>query len=199
MPVTIRHIKLQSDDFSPADLYGYDKFGAGEYINQNNGYNASAYNSYFQMNTLFNDMYAVDRANNDNYRANFAPILFQQDFGEGRLEEWYDYTDMTNISPVNHLNIMTYAPIRTLMEQGRIEGFGYDPESIPEDMIGLKLNNGKSYIEDDGSYHKQIYRYSDMPRYSEEELRIFEHQRRMLDLCLQDTNFDPTNTDLERY
>lgn len=199
MALNVQFLDIKSDDFSPTDLIGRDKYRIGSYINESLGYGQHS-SPYLGQNQVFNQIYANDQMWNQQFLDEVEVLEYIPDDGKGVIEYWNDISDMTNIGQVNHLNLMTYAPIRKLATEGRIEAFDYDPFSIPEeDIIGRMISNGRADVEDDGSYELEMMRHSDDLDYTDKQLAIFEHQRRMVDIVLRDTDLDPTNTKLERF
>lgn len=100
-----------------------------------------------------------------------------------------------------YLPILLYPPVRSLLERGRVEGWGIDPSQLPEgDVYGRLINNGR--IEDlqmaldaspDGVVEFTSTWCSDDPDLSFADLDAIEITRRTVDLILSDTEFDPTN------
>lgn len=199
MALNVQIVDMKSDDFSPMDLYGYNKYQMGDLLTQQSGFNPSL-SPYLNQNVTFNQIFAADRQGYQQF-VNEIEMIDVNPFNEaGEVEYWEDISEMTNISQANHLNLITYAPVRQLILEERISGFGYDPASIPdEDIIGRMINNGRAYIKEDGSYERSMTKYSDDLNYSDKQLRKFDRQRDMVDLVLASTNLDPTDTKLERF
>lgn len=109
-----------------------------------------------------------------------------------------------SITPAMHLPILMYEPVRTLFDQGRVSGFGYDPEFLPEeDVYGRLINNGTTYdalesLDDENMVTLDYTYWSDDPVLTDEELDSIEDTRRFVDRILADTVYDPTDIDLER-
>lgn len=106
----------------------------------------------------------------------------------------------SNIPQIMHLPILTYAPIRALLEQGRIDGFGWDPSQIPEeDDWGRYLSNG--YVADVGSViNKETGEFkvswkmcsTDVER-TQQDIDYIRNAREMIDHILETTELDPTS------
>ena len=90
---------------------------------------------------------------------------------------------MREVPPCMKLPIVTYAPVRTLLEAGRISGFGIDPRFLPdEDVYGRLIDNGKVRIdkktkEVEFSWHWQ----TDDPRLTDGDLEAIEQTREWID------------------
>lgn len=109
-----------------------------------------------------------------------------------------------SVTPAMHLPILMYEPVRTLFDQGRVSGFGFDPEFLPEeDVFGRLIDNGTSYdvladLDDEGAVTLESTYWSDDPEMTDQELDAIEDTRRFIDKILADTNYDPTDITLER-
>lgn len=198
MGLNIQYVSLGTDDFSPVDFYGYDSYDTADYINNQAQMRGAVYTGRLGQHSLFEEMRAASRQAHYDFRAIVQTQEYERVAGEGIIETWTSYADMRNIAKANHLNMLTYAPIRKLHREGRVSGWGYDPESVPdEDIIGRMINNGRSWVNLDGSYHIQFYRHSDDLPYTRDQLDKFEMQRLMVEMCLENTSLDPTDTELE--
>ncbi len=102
------------------------------------------------------------------------------------------------IPPSMHEAILTYAPIRTMLDDGLIGGFGIKPEDLPEYDIWAKLiNNGQIEID-----HKLVvgeelnfewnYDKGD-PTPTVDELFAVEQTRNWIDDFISKTDYDITN------
>lgn len=103
------------------------------------------------------------------------------------------------------LPIVMYEPVRKLLGQGRIGGFGFDPDWLPtEDVYGRLINNG--HVEDvlaapelEKGYAPLYYEWhSDDPDLDPDELDAIRETRRFIDYMLMHTACDPTNISSER-
>lgn len=105
-----------------------------------------------------------------------------------------------------YLPILLYPPVRSLLERGRVDGWGIDPSLLPEgDAYGRLINNGR--IEDlqtalnaspDGCVEFVSTWTSDDPDLSFDDLDAIEITRNTIDRILQDTEYDPTNIESVR-
>lgn len=200
MALNVQILNMKTDDFAPSDLFGNDKYEVGDYIRKSRGKDPSTYR-YLGSNTYFSEIRRRDRAFNDYLRGDLEFVDYTPDHDDlSYIEEWRSFDDMRDIGRGSHLNIMTYKPVRDLAMQGRISGFGYGPEGIPEeDTIGRMIANGWGTVEEDGNLEIVDEWISSDPEFKDSQLDLFEKQRRMIDLCLSATNLDPTDTRLERF
>jgi len=104
--------------------------------------------------------------------------------------------DFTAIPPCMYEPIIMYPPLRHLLEEGRINGFGFDPEYLPsEDVYGRLIENGTCESEPDKDGKKWMtwtWRSTD-PKISETELDYVEMTRESIRRLLETTKFDPTD------
>lgn len=112
--------------------------------------------------------------------------------------------DFRYVPPCMQLPILMYAPVRQALEEGRVSGYGFDPENLPdEDVYGRLIDNG--YVEDvfetcgdntacDLTWHWK----SDDPDLSISEIEAIQETRRRIDYILQETPWDPTDIRTER-
>jgi len=116
--------------------------------------------------------------------------------------------DLINPPPVMILPIVTFKPIRKLLEEGRIDGYGINPQYLPEeDVYDRLINNGKvddilnsllpkKNKETDETEYYIIHRNvitSEDPDLTFEELDAIEETREFLLEVLRTTQVDPTN------
>jgi hypothetical protein len=93
--------------------------------------------------------------------------------------------------------ILAFEPIKTLFEQHRIFGFGF--ESAPEeDVYGRLINNGRiddiaEAMDKDGMVEFEWTWKSTDPDYTFEDLDNMEATREWLEKFLEETNIDPTD------
>ena len=90
---------------------------------------------------------------------------------------------MREVPPCMKLPIVTYAPIRTLLEAGRIHGFGIDPRYLPdEDVYGRMIDNGKVLITKDTKELEFKWHWkSDDPKLTDNDLEAIEQTRGWID------------------
>lgn len=113
--------------------------------------------------------------------------------------------DFTFVPPCMQEPIIMYEPVRKLFEQGRVSGFGFDPDNLPEeDVWGRLINNGVvesvfESMDDDGRVELNYTWYVSDPDPSFEELDYVETTRHAIDKMLANTDFDPTCYPLKRF
>ena len=101
--------------------------------------------------------------------------------------------------------ILMYEPVRMAFQEGRVEGFGYNPESLPEeDVYGRMIENFTcrdvaAASDEEGYYPISATLYSDDPDLTDDELFAIRSTRRFIrDKILKGTDRDPTAIDLPR-
>lgn len=115
--------------------------------------------------------------------------------------------ELMGVPPCMHVPILQYRPVLDLLKEGRIDGYGYDPNSFPEDDVYDRLiNNGKVLLytgdevfkdpENPNMFvAKSEFRSYD-PKLTEGELTAVELTRAFIDKFLEDpetSHLDPTN------
>lgn len=95
--------------------------------------------------------------------------------------------------------ILMFEPVRTLFMQGRVEGFGYNPDSLPdEDAYGRLIDNHTcedvaAASDDEGYYTTTGTVYTDDPEMDDDELYYLRRTREFIrDKILSGTDRDPT-------
>jgi len=103
------------------------------------------------------------------------------------------------------LAIAFFPPVRKLMEEGRVDGFGYDPNSLQEDDVYGRLidnftcNDVAEASDEEGYYDIKAVQFSDDPEYSDDELYAIHKTREyILDKLLAETDRDPTDIEVCR-
>jgi len=111
--------------------------------------------------------------------------------------------DFKTVPPCMYEAIVQYAPIRRLLEQGRVSAWGIDPEHLnADDMWGRLVNNG--YVDDVAALDKDGYityttvHESTDPIWTHDDLRAIRTTRETIDDLLRDTDLDPTNIECMR-
>ncbi len=114
------------------------------------------------------------------------------------------YDDFRYIPGQMQLPILLYAPVRDLYDRGRIEGFGYHHDTLPqEDVYAHILASGR--VEDVGEamdsdgmvlFHWEMS--SDDPHLDEEQKAAIRDTREVIDRMLYETSYDPTSWPNER-
>lgn len=113
--------------------------------------------------------------------------------------------DFRSIPPCMELAIVMFDPIRQGMIEGRIEGFGYDPSSLPQDDVFGRLidnfscNDVLAASDEEGYYDISATLYSDDPDLTPDELHAIDKTRSyILNKLLKETDRDPTAIELPR-
>lgn len=113
--------------------------------------------------------------------------------------------DFKSIPPVMEMAILLYEPVRQGFVEGRIEGFGYNPDSLPEeDAYGRLIDNFTcedvaEASDEDGWYSVSGTLYSDDPELDDNELYAIRRTREYIrDHVLAKTDRDPTAIALPR-
>ena len=113
--------------------------------------------------------------------------------------------DLSYIPPSMYLPIVMYEPVKALLQEGRISGFGFEYEHLPkEDVYGRLINNGtindvlRAPKDEDGIIYSESLYVSTDPNLSDDELTSIEDTRSFLFRLLGETNVDPTDPDNER-
>lgn len=106
--------------------------------------------------------------------------------------------DFFAVPPSMQLPILMYAPVRDLFDRGRIEGFGYNTEYLPEvDIYAHILASGRvedvaEAMDKDGVVRFHWEMHSDDPQLSGEQVRAIRDTREFIDQMLMNTEYDPT-------
>lgn len=91
--------------------------------------------------------------------------------------------DLYNVAPCMQEAIVMYRPVRELLEDGRISGYGINPDNLPsEDVYGRLIDNGRT----DTVTKKELEWYwrTDDPKLTEAELEAIEQTRGWIDRFL---------------
>lgn len=113
--------------------------------------------------------------------------------------------DFRSIPPSMELAILMFEPVLQGFKEGRIEGFGYDINTLPEeDIHGRYIDNFTcedvaEASDDDGYYDIKATFYSDDIDLSEDEVYAIRKTRDYIrNKLLPKTDRDPTNIDMMR-
>ena len=112
--------------------------------------------------------------------------------------------DFRSIPPSMELMLVTYGPMRELLREGRIDGFGYDPDTLPdEDLYGRLVDNYRcenvlEAMDDEGRYTVTGHHRSTDPELSADDRRATWLTRRAIDRLMSETNRDLTDIDTLR-
>lgn len=112
---------------------------------------------------------------------------------------------LEHVPPCMYIPLLTHAPLRKLLEEGRIGGWGVKPEELPEeDVAGRLMNNGrfdtmnKEWMNDPEAGVSYVFKSGD-PDYTIEQLNMIETSRWFIDEFLEQSlgpngdNVDPTD------
>ena len=100
--------------------------------------------------------------------------------------------------------ILMFEPVRKLFMEGRVDGFGYDPSTLPEeDVHGRLLDNFtcedvRGSSDEDGYYPITATLRSDDPDLTDDELWSIRKTRSYIRNLLEETDRDPTCIELTR-
>ena len=112
--------------------------------------------------------------------------------------------DLKYIPASMHLPIIMYQPVRELLEQGRISGFGYNPDHLPkEDVYDRLINNGtvhdvSAVIDDEGRIPFEWEFKSTDPILSDDELNHIEATREFMLKLINTSDIDMTDAPFDR-
>ena len=110
---------------------------------------------------------------------NAANILFDRDV----IKEIDSEEKLSTIPTCMHVAIVTYQPIREVLDKGLIHGFGIDPKYLPkEDAVGRLIDNGKftwTQGEPKPEYIEYHFKSTD-PVYEVEDLEKIETSREFI-------------------
>ena len=122
-----------------------------------------------------------------------------------RIRPLIAINDFKAIPLCMEMAICLYPPVRQGIEEGRMEGFGYIPDSLPtEDVFGRMIENFRcddvlAASDDDGYFPLSGTMYSDDPDLSDDELDAIEATRNFIrNKILRETMMDPTCIELDR-
>ena len=109
------------------------------------------------------------------------------------------FDDYLSIPPCMELPILLFEPVRRAFEQGRIEGFGYDPDRLPEeDYFGriasnLSCDDVLAASDADGYFELTAQYYSDDPELDDDDINAIIKTRRFIEReIFENTKLDPT-------
>ena len=91
--------------------------------------------------------------------------------------------DLYNVPPCMQEAIVMYQPVRELLMDGRIYGYGINPVNLPEeDVYGRLISNGKTNSVDKNEL--EWYWRTDDPKLTEDDLEAIEKTRGWIDRFL---------------
>lgn len=105
--------------------------------------------------------------------------------------------DLKHIPECMHDSILRYAPIKSLFDQARIFGFGYDYVS-DDDIYKRLIDNGNcdnvnEAINSKGEFTLEYHFESTDPDLTFEEIESIRDTRAYIDYILENTDIDPTD------
>jgi hypothetical protein len=112
--------------------------------------------------------------------------------------------DFRSVPLCMEMAIATFEPVRRGILEGRMEGFGYDPLTLPEDVYGRLLDNFTcedvaTASDSEGYYQVSGTLYTDDPDLDDDQLYSIQRTREyIVNKILKDTDRDPTAIDLVR-
>jgi hypothetical protein len=113
--------------------------------------------------------------------------------------------DFKSVPACMEMAILTFAPVRQGVLEGRMEGFGYDPSTLPpEDDYGRLIDNFTcedvaAASDENGYYPISGSLFSDDPDLSDDDLLSIRVTREyILNRVLAETDRDPTAIELPR-
>lgn len=114
------------------------------------------------------------------------------------------FDDFQYVPPCMYESLIFYPPMKRMLEQGRIEGWGYDADNLTdEDRWGRLIKNGvvedvlEAHAGDDDIIYEQTFDSGD-PDWDLDKLDAVESARRTIDRMMAETQFDPSNYPMER-
>jgi hypothetical protein len=136
--------------------------------------------------------------------ANKVKIIANQLFEPDGYKAIITEDDLINIPSKMILPILLEPEVRSLLKEGRIDGFGYDEANLPEeDYYGRLCNNG--YVEDTLSALDEkgnlelTFEFEDTdPELSLDEMDYIMETRQYIKNILRTTYKDPTNYPMSR-
>lgn len=115
------------------------------------------------------------------------------------------FEDFESIPLCMEIPIVVFAPVRQGILEGRMDGFGYSPDSIPEDDVyGRLIDNFTcedvhASSDDEGYYEITGTLYTDDPELSDDELYAIRKTRDYIrDKILNNSDRDPTYIEMMR-
>ena len=108
--------------------------------------------------------------------------------------------DLRHMPPIMHQAMLTFEPMRKLLEKGQIQGWGYQPINLPShDPYFHLMNNGVvdtalAPVVDD-FYEMSFTWTSTDPELNADETRHIRTAREFVQSILNETDLDPTSPD----
>ncbi len=132
-------------------------------------------------------------------------ILLQQYEEENYFFELRSKEDLEKITPHMQLPMLTHQPLFRLHQQGRVEGWGYDPSDIkrvkPDYDRLIDINGHVDLNIYSPNYNSETKEYSleytwlcTDPKYTAEQLSILQDNREFISEFLETSDIDPTDT-----
>jgi hypothetical protein len=112
--------------------------------------------------------------------------------------------DFAQVPASMQLPILLYAPVRDLFDRGRVEGFGFNPEYLPEEdvfahiLAAGRIEDVGAAMDANGVVKMNWTMWSDDPLLTGEEKSAIRDTREYIDRILANTSYDPTSWPNER-
>jgi hypothetical protein len=102
--------------------------------------------------------------------------------------------ELKYVPQIMQMPILMMPEVRTLMGQGRVEGYGYDLNQIPEDDFYGRIceTNGLAVSTDDSKYIESVW-YSTDPDMSIDDMDAVADTRTFVRYVIEAMKLDPTN------
>ena len=124
--------------------------------------------------------------------------------GSREAYPWVEhYDDLRSLPATMHMPMITYEPVRQLLKEGKINGFDYKAENLPDDDVYDRLiHNGEiefdgenynkhCFVDDEGVPHYVQEFRGDDPTLTDRELGCIRQLRMVIDDAIANGN-DPT-------
>jgi hypothetical protein len=126
-------------------------------------------------------------------------------FNPDIIKALFTLDDFKRVPPSMQESIVLFQPVRELLEQGRVTGWGFNPEWLPaEDVYDRLINNGrvpdvlKAEKDEQGRITFTTRHVSTDPVLTHEQIEAIEETRLSILKILRDTPYDPTDIRNER-
>lgn len=110
--------------------------------------------------------------------------------------------DFSWVPPSMHWPIVLYQPIRELLEDGRVEGFGINPDWLPEENCYERILKSGTWTDEDfaedGTFTIRFEWDADDPELTDDEKDAIRTTYSAIDEMLENSSKDPTNYPLSR-
>lgn len=189
---------------SPSDLLGsVGRRGLVDSINSalgSSGFFGGSHDMFASMRNVFQDHVIVPMVK----ASENARRLMDRLFSKNEYRPLTTEQDLAVVPDLMKMPILMYEPVLSLFKQGRINGFGFDVDCMPdEDVFGRLISNGRcddiaAALDENGTFELSYQFFSDDPVISFDELDAIEDTRNFIDKFLKDSDLDPTDYPSER-